>query len=66
MILELGLICNVYIVYLVLRSFSTSLEVNLARPRLTENEDILKDNNSSDYHLTTRRVSKVLLNRITN
>lgn len=50
MILELGLLCNVYLVYLLLRSY--------AQPVIPNQE--------KDYHLTTRRLSRVLQNRITN
>ncbi len=91
MILELGQICNVYLVYLLLRS--NSILPNLSSPNIIS-EDIIgtsssnglqdkknnieyEDNSSTflkekkikdgtDYHLTTRRLSKVLLGRVTS
>ena len=82
MILELGLLCNVYVVYLLLRSYYTPNEVTLSSPYSNKNNrktgelDSLKGNavdhllgekdDFKDYHLTTRRVSKVLQSRITN
>lgn len=113
MILELGLICNVYLVYLLLRSNSnlplakaTTASVaitinNLTKPSNTQSSPLsvtdsegsnlrIKDttnvllpeqsnngvakasdshNNQetrTDYHLTTRRLSKVLIGRVTN
>lgn len=87
MILELGQICNVYLVYLILRS--STLLPNLSSPnfltrnvrgtsgnsvpnRINENigaeveKDVLLKKEGSDYHLTTRRISKVLLGRVTS
>lgn len=67
MILELGLLCNVYVVYLLLRSYSKPSEISLANSGsipLNKENNIIQS--SKDYHQTTRRQSKVLISRITN
>ena len=75
MILELGLLCNVYIVYLLLRSYSTPSEVTQSlngtlnsSKNVTQEKLVLpfKTEGEKDYHQTTRRISKGLISRITN